>query len=621
VDAPGAALALWMRAGRLLEARWFPDDPAREDAHFGGSPEPDGPSPAERAFEQAARDVKSLPAPPDQDARWCRTPASASNGTRPGRRLCVPRRGVYHRPAPAVGRHRPAEAPLNVAVSLIHRARSAPDRPALTSDAGTLSFGGFVDAASRIAGGLRGTHGLAPRDRVVLCMENRPEFLLGLFGCWIGGLCAVPANAKLHPREVAHIVRDSGAAAVLTSESLLQGIEEALREEGRPLPAIVVAGSAGWARLLAAPRAECAEAAPTDLAWIFYTSGTTGRPKGAMLTHRNLTFMSLVYAADIEQVLPGDVKLHAAPLSHASGLYALPHLFAGGHQVVLPGFETDDVLAAFERWRSVTMFAAPTMLTRLVGAAGTGTRAPGLRTLYYGGGPAYVSDLRRALEVFGPRLWQLYGQGESPMTITGLSKADHEGDGSEAHLARLASCGIARTAVEVRVVGEDGRPLAPGEPGEVVTRSDCTMLGYWNNPEASASALRDGWLWTGDLGTLDERGYLTLRDRSKDMIISGGTNIYPREIEEVLLRHPALLECSVVGRPHPDWGEEVVAFVVPRPGHSVSDHDLDGLCLEHIARFKRPRAYRRVAALPKNNYGKVLKTELRRVLRDETEVR
>jgi acyl-CoA synthetase (AMP-forming)/AMP-acid ligase II len=503
---------------------------------------------------------------------------------------------------------------MNVAASLLNRARSAPERPALTARGQTWSYGALADRAARLAGGLRATHGLAAGDRVVLCMENRPEFLEALFGCWIGGLVAVPVNAKLHPREVAHIVRDAAAAAVLTSEALVEGIALALREDGAPLPALVVAGSAGWARLLDAAPAACAQVAATDLAWLFYTSGTTGRPKGAMLSHRNLTFMSLAYAADIEHVSPGDVKLHAAPLSHGSGLYALPHLFAGGHQVVLPGFEPQDVLEAFERHANVTMFAAPTMVTRLVQAAGAQPRAPGLRTLYYGGGPMYVSDLQRALEAFGPRLWQLFGQGESPMTITGLSKADHQGDGGAAHLARLASCGVARTGVEVRVVDESGRDAPHGETGEVVTRSDCMMAGYWNNPTATAAALREGWLWTGDVGALDDRGYLTLRDRSKDMIISGGTNIYPREIEEVLLRHPALLECSVVGRPHADWGEEVIAFVVLREGCTVDDPALEALCLEHIARFKRPREYRRVAALPKNNYGKVLKTELRRML-------
>ena len=171
-----------------------------------------------------------------------------------------------------------------------------------------------------------------------------------------------------------------------------------------------------------------------------------------------------------------------------------------------------------------------------------------------------------------------------------------------------------RTGVLVKVVDENDRELPPGEIGEVVTRSDCVMEGYWENPEANAETLRGGWLHTGDLGSIDEDGFLTLRDRSKDMIISGGSNIYPREIEEVLLRHPDLVEASVVGRPHPDWGEEVVAFIVAKPGAEVAEAALDRLCLDHIARFKRPREYRFVDSLPKNNYGKVLKTELRKIL-------
>jgi acyl-CoA synthetase (AMP-forming)/AMP-acid ligase II len=201
------------------------------------------------------------------------------------------------------------------------------------------------------------------------------------------------------------------------------------------------------------------------------------------------------------------------------------------------------------------------------------------------------------------------------MTLTGLAKRDHSGDGGAAHLARLGSVGITRTGVEIRVVGEDGRDLPTGEIGEVVTRSDCMMAGYWNNPDATRNALREGWLWTGDVGSFDDRGYLTLRDRSKDLIISGGSNIYPREIEEVLLHHPAVLECSVVGAHHAEWGEEVVAFVVTRPGTTVSGESLDELCLDHIARFKRPKRYLFIDALPKNNYGKVLKTALRERLK------
>jgi long-chain acyl-CoA synthetase len=238
----------------------------------------------------------------------------------------------------------------------------------------------------------------------------------------------------------------------------------------------------------------------------------------------------------------------------------------------------------------------------------------GLKTIIYGGAPMYLSDLKRALELFGPKLYNLYGQGESPMTITGLDKALHADSAHPRWEERLASAGIARTGVAVKVVGEDGRELPRGEVGEIVTASDCVMLGYWANPEANGKTLRAGWLWTGDLGSMDAEGFLTIKDRSKDMIISGGSNIYPREIEEVLLTHPAVLEAAVVGRPHAEWGEEVVAFVVGRPGANVSAGDLDRLCLDNIARFKRPKGYRFVAALPKNNYGKVLKTELRGML-------
>jgi long-chain acyl-CoA synthetase len=203
------------------------------------------------------------------------------------------------------------------------------------------------------------------------------------------------------------------------------------------------------------------------------------------------------------------------------------------------------------------------------------------------------------------------------MTITGLDQRMHADKAHPRWRERLGSTGVARTGVLVRVVDADDRDLPAGEIGEVVTRSDCVMQGYWRNPQANAEALRRGWLHTGDLGSLDADGFLSLRDRSKDMIISGGSNIYPREIEEVLLRHPDLVEVSVVGRPHPDWGEEVVAFTVARPGAAVAPEALDRLCLDHIARFKRPRQYHFVDALPKNNYGKVLKTELRKMLSGE----
>jgi long-chain acyl-CoA synthetase len=236
---------------------------------------------------------------------------------------------------------------------------------------------------------------------------------------------------------------------------------------------------------------------------------------------------------------------------------------------------------------------------------------PGLKTIVYGGGPMYLADLDRAHEVFGHRLAQIYGQGESPMCITALDKRAHADVAHPRHPQHLASTGTAQMVVEVVVADENDRPLPPGEIGEVLARGDSVMQGYWRNPAASAETLRRGWLHTGDVGSIDEDGFLTLRDRSRDLIISGGANVYPREVEEVLLRHPAVAEVSVIGAPDARWGETVVAFVVVAEGEGVAAADLDAHCLAQIARFKRPRDYRFVDALPKNNYGKVLKTALR----------
>jgi long-chain acyl-CoA synthetase len=502
---------------------------------------------------------------------------------------------------------------VNLAALLFDVARQQPEAPAVSDGLHVCSYREFADRISRLAGGFA-ARDLGRGDRVMLCMENCAEFFECLFACWAAGLCAVPVNARLHVRELEHIARDSGARLLVATPDLASGLAS-LEQSVETLSATISTRSDDYAALLAhAPPMSPVDSAPADRAWLFYTSGTTGRPKGAVLSYRNLLFMSHCYYADIDRVDERDTNLHAGPLSHGAGLYALPHLLRGGHQLVLPHFDVNAILDALACHRRVSMFAAPTMLTRLVHASAVAAAdLSNLRTIFYGGGPMYVADLERALQLFGPRLYQLYGQGESPMTITGLPQRMHADEAHPHWRDRLGSCGVPRTGVLVKTVDDDGRELPSGEIGEVVTRSDCVMEGYWQNPEASAEALRGGWLHTGDLGSFDEHGFLTLRDRSKDMIISGGSNIYPREIEEVLLRHPDLAEASVVGRPHPEWGEEVVAFVVARPGAAIATETLDRLCLDHIARFKRPRLYRFVEALPKNNYGKVLKTELRRL--------
>lgn len=501
---------------------------------------------------------------------------------------------------------------MNLAAQLANRSRRTPGAPAVTADEKTINFEELYARSSRLAGALTGRYGVVAGDRVLIYMENRCAYVESLFASWIAGACVVPVNAKLHPREVIHILDDSGARVVVTSAAL--GAEVAALVEDRAVATLDV-DSPAYAAALGAPSQNLHETSPTDVAWIFYTSGTTGFPKGAMLSHRNLLAVSLAYYADIERVEPGMTMLHVAALSHGAGQYLLPHLLAGGHQVLYRKFDPVETLRAINDFPSVSLFAVPTIVNRLVAAAEEHGIGPGnLRTIVYGGAPMYVTDLLRALDVFPRRLYQLFGQGETPMTICGLNHAEHVGARDEEHLARLATCGSARSGVEFRVVDSDGNSLPSGEPGEVVTRSDCVMSGYWSNPIATASALRDGWLWTGDIGSIDEAGRLSLRDRSKDMIISGGSNIYPREIEEILLRHPAIIECSVIGRPHGDLGEEVVAFVVCRSGQIVPAVELDALCLEHVARFKRPREYRFVDALPKSSYGKILKTSLRGLL-------
>jgi long-chain acyl-CoA synthetase len=450
-------------------------------------------------------------------------------------------------------------------------------------------------------------------------MENCPEYFPLLYGIWRAGLSAVPLNSKLHPKEMAWILADSEAKLCFASPKLADG----LSAPGLgALPPIIATGTADHRALLSG-NPLTGVAFDGAEAWLFYTSGTTGRPKGARLSHRNLLFASHCYYADIDYIDTRDTILHAAPLTHGSGLYGLAHIARGGTNMILEGsFEPEQVFDTLATTASVSMFAAPTMVSRLINhrlAGSTDTR--GLKTIIYGGAPMYLADLERALELLGPKLYNLYGQGESPMTITGLDKSMHADSGHPKWHERLASAGVARTGVAVKVVGDDGRDLPHGEIGEIVTRSDCVMLGYWNNPQANAKAIRDGWLWTGDLGTMDAGGFVTLKDRSKDLIISGGSNIYPREIEDVLLRHPAVLEAAVIGRPHGDWGEEVIAFVVKRDGANVGSADLDQLCLDNIARFKRPKSYEFVDALPKNNYGKILKTELRRSLAREPESR
>jgi long-chain acyl-CoA synthetase len=507
---------------------------------------------------------------------------------------------------------------MSLAHLLLRQARLAPGRTAVFN--GTqpwATYGEWAARSAALAQRLRDA-GLAPGDRVLVFMRNHPRYLELLWAAWWAGLVVVPVNAKLHAREVEWIIDDAQARWGFVTRDVeaerLAGLERQIDVESAEADALFAPASDTFA-------VPVTERSANDVAWLFYTSGTTGRPKGVMITQRNLMTMGLTYFVDVDPVAADDAIVYAAPMSHGAGIYAIPHLMAGARHVV-PASGGVDAAELFELgWRlaPLSTFAAPTIVNRLVEHAeqaglGVAQCARAFKTIVYGGAPMYVADIERALRVMGPRFVQIYGQGETPMVGTALARAHLADTDHPRRAERIGSVGVAQTPVQLRIADADGRDLPLGTVGEVLIKGDSVMAGYWRNPQATAAALRDGWLFTGDVGCLDADGFLTLKDRSKDLVISGGSNIYPREVEEVLLTAPGVAEAAVVGAPDAKWGEVVVAFIVAQPGATVTADTLDAHCLAHMARFKRPKHYKIVAALPKNNYGKVLKTALREQL-------
>ena len=497
---------------------------------------------------------------------------------------------------------------MNLALWLQRNARVHGWRPAVAhGQQVSWRYADLAESATRLAASFARL-GLHPGERVGIFMANAPDYVLAMWGAWWAGLVVVPINARLHGREAAWILQHSGARACVVDAAH----EAELAPHAEPSLRCLRELSALLTPLRDSDAAAPVERSEDDPAWLFYTSGTTGRPKGVTLTQRNLRWACMAYVATVQPVEPGDSCLHPAPLSHGSGLYHLPYVMNAGVNVLPVSSTLDEaeIFALTRHWPRASFFAAPTMVNRLAAHAAK-ARPPldGLATIVYGGAPMYQPDFEAARAALGPHLAQIYGQGESPMTISVLPRSVIEDRGHPLWAQRVASVGHAQPMVEISIRGEDGRPLPHGEVGEVCVRGEVVMAGYWQQPEATAAAIRDGWLWTGDVGRLDADGFLTLLDRSKDLVICGGNNVYPREVEEVLLQHPAVAEVAVIGRPDIQWGEALVAFVVTRD--TVDAASLDAHCLALIARYKRPKDYRFVPALPKNNYGKVLKTELR----------
>lgn len=505
---------------------------------------------------------------------------------------------------------------MNIANWLDDAGRRWPERPALFEGQRQVAdYGAFAALVRNRATQLIDEHNIVPGDRVALFMKNCCQYLELLYAVWWVGAVAVPINCKLHAVEAGWILEDAQARLIFTDggkvflpEALPQGCRELDGESRAPRASLHL-------KALGNPCLRHSD----DLAWLFYTSGTTGRSKGVMLSHGNLTAMSLCYPLDVDPVSPDDAVVYAAPMSHGAGLYNFIHVRCGARHVVPEsrGFNAGELFGLANGLGNVSLFAAPTMVKRMVEQARRqGYGGEGIKTIVYGGAPMYLADLQDAVETFGPRLVQIYGQGESPMTISALSRELIADRNRPDWASLVASVGRAQSCVEIRVLDPGHAPLSPGQPGEIAVRGATVMQGYWRNEAATHQALVDGWLLTGDIGFLDHAGYLTLTDRSKDVIISGGSNVYPREVEEVLVQHPDVFEVCVVGEPDAQWGESVVAFVVPRSTAVLDAPLLNAWFVERMASFKKPKKYVFRTQLPKNSYGKILKTDLRLWLKE-----
>ncbi len=508
---------------------------------------------------------------------------------------------------------------MHVGHFLTRAAQRYPDRPAWLQGDLTITFREAEARVNRLAHALLSLGG-QPGDRVAMLLPNCYQGLETLLAPMKAGMCVVPMNIRLHPSEHEYMLNDSGAFALVYAQEFSDHLAQ-IRGNLTSVKQFICVGRGagsdlGYKQLLAEQRDTPPDLAiePDDLAWLFYTSGTTGHPKGAMLTHRNLITMAEQFLLSINPARPTDVLLHAAPITHGSGCSIFHHIAVGAASAfpAARSFDPPKIFEAIQRYRATTMFLVPTMINVLLASPDKGKYdLSSLHTIFYGGAPMYVEQLLEAVRTFGPIFVQLFGQGEAPMTCTSLPKEEHIAGDDYVKLRRLASAGREVTGIRVRVVDDADRDLPAGQMGEIVVRGDLVMKGYWGKPEATAETLRGGWLHTGDIGYLDEDGYLYITDRKKDMIISGGANIYPREIEEVICQHPAVFEVAVIGIPDEKWGEQVKALVVTHEGKRVTEAEIIEHCKRHLASYKKPQSVEFLPALPKNAYGKVLKRELR----------
>ncbi len=505
---------------------------------------------------------------------------------------------------------------MNLRDITLRNARHYPSRPAVVFEDRRCTHAEFAARAFRLANALL-ARGLARQDRVAILAPNCLEYLEIFAACESANLVVVNLNYRLSARELIDICRDCEPAAVIFHEQFKDLAGELLRAVASPRVSLCIGGIHHGAEAYETASDGCSDAAPAvaiddkDVAYLIYTSGTTGRPKGVMLSHAAIVESARCISHE-GGACSADVMLIVMPLFHIGGrIEQLSYTIVGATIVLHGAFDATAILRSIEAERVTGAHLAPIMVQRLLDSADlASTDKSQLRSIHYASAPMPVPTLRRAIAAFGPILTQVYGMTEC-IVASLLTPAQHCLDGSDADVKRLASAGQAFLGCSIRILRMDGGDAATGEIGEILVRGPGMMNGYWNNTTATVSTLRDGWMHTGDLGYLDADNFIFVVDRKKDMIISGGENIYSWEVEEALRSHPAVAEAAVIGVPDAEWGELVKAFVVVHPSVRASAEDLIGHCRSLIASYKKPRTVEFVAALPRSFNGKVDKKALR----------
>ena len=511
----------------------------------------------------------------------------------------------------------------NLGAMLLQTARRLPNRPGLIWRDRVWSWSEIAARACAAAAGLR-ARGIGAGDRVLIHSRNNNAIFEGVWACWLIGAVWVPTNFRLSPPEAAYLAGSSRCKAQIFDVAFPEHRAACRAENPACVLDIAIGEGAGfsWEDLIAEGQATPVTL-PADVdrdhpAWFFYTSGTTGRPKGGILTHGQMAFVINNHIADL---MPGltenDASLVVAPLSHGAGVHALSQVARGAVSILLPGerFDVPEAWRLIEAHRVSNMFTVPTILNTLCRDPAVDTHDhASLRHVIYAGAPMYREDQKYALSKLGPCLVQYFGLGEVTGNITVLPPAWHSLEDDPA--MPIGSCGYPRTGIEVAILDTANQPLPAGETGDICVRGPAVFAGYFENESANEKAFAGGWFHTGDLGHLDARGFLYITGRASDMYISGGSNVYPREVEEALLTHPSVAEACVVGVPDAKWGESGVAVLVAEAGATIDPAAVMAHLDGKLGRYKWPAKIVVWDALPRSGYGKVPKNEVKRLLNE-----